>query len=209
MDGSRSILRGGKAGQTAALLAGLRRYSEERILRRVLLHLCLAVAALGAGTAATKAQSAPTQQPTEARPASPARDRDAGQQSAACPTPAQQRLEAPAAQKHRFWDNQNSWLFAGVGASRALDYFSTLNMRQRGRQEILLTNDLVDNHAAFAGVEAAGTGLSIAASYVFHRYHHHALERWTSYIHIGLATGGAVRNYCLKTAHSAATVPHP
>lgn len=123
--------------------------------------------------------------------------------------------EAPAAvqpQKenalhpNRFWDKENCWLFAGVGASRTLDYFSTLNMRRRGRQEIFLTNDVVDNHAAFATIEAATTGVSIGASYLFHRYQHHKLERWTSFIHIGLATTGAVRNYCLKTAHPA-TVP--
>lgn len=111
-----------------------------------------------------------------------------------------------ALQPHRFWDQENDWLFAGVGAARTLDYFSTLNMRRRGRQEILLTNDVVDNHAAFATVEAAATGVSIGASYLFHRYGHHKLERWTSFIHVGLATTGAVRNYCLKTAHPA-TVP--
>jgi hypothetical protein len=111
-----------------------------------------------------------------------------------------------ASQKHRFWDKENGWLFAGVGAARALDYSSTLNMRRRGRQEIFLTNDVVDNHAAFATVEAAATGVSIGASYLFHRYGHHGLERWASFIHIGLTTTGAVRNYCLKTAHPA-TVP--
>jgi hypothetical protein len=104
--------------------------------------------------------------------------------------------------EHRFWDKENDWLFAGVGASRTLDYFSTLNMRRRGRQEILLTNDVVDNHAAFAVIEASATGISIGASYLFHRYGYHKLERWTSIVHIGLATTGAVRNYCLKTAHS-------
>jgi len=103
--------------------------------------------------------------------------------------------------EHRFWDKENVWLFAGVGASRTLDYFSTLNLRRRHDQEILVTNDLVDNHAAFAVVEAAGTGVSIGASYLFHRYGHHKLEHWTSIVHIGLATTGAVRNYCLKTAH--------
>lgn len=115
-----------------------------------------------------------------------------------------QRIDT--SQQHRFWDNENAWLFAGVGAARTLDYFSTLNMRRRGRQEIFLTNDVVDNHAAFATIEAAGTGVSIGASYLFHRYGHHKLERWTSFVHIGLATTGAVRNYCLKTAHPA-TVP--
>lgn len=104
---------------------------------------------------------------------------------------------------HRFWDKENAGLFAAIAASRTLDYFSTLNMRRRGRQEIFLTNDVVDNHAAFASIEAAAAGASIGASYLFHRYHHHQLERWTSIVHIGLATTGAVRNYCLVTAHPA------
>ncbi len=103
--------------------------------------------------------------------------------------------------EHRFWDKENDWLFAGVGASRTLDYFSTLNMRRRGRQEIFLTNDVVDNHAAFATIEASATAVSIGGAYLFHHYGHHKLERWTSVVHIGLATSGAVRNYCLKTAH--------
>ncbi len=107
--------------------------------------------------------------------------------------------------EHRFWDKENCWLFAGVGAARTLDYFSTLNMRRRGRQEILLSNDVVDNHAAFGAIEAAGTGASIGASYLFHRYGHHKLERWTSFVHIGLTTTGAVRNYSLKTAHPRTT----
>jgi len=114
---------------------------------------------------------------------------------------ADKNSRAPLRQQHRFWDKENAWLFAGVGASRTFDYFSTLNLRRRGDQEILVTNDLVDNHAAFAVVEAAGTGVSIGASYLFHRYGHHKLERWTSIVHFGLTTSGAVRNYCLKTAH--------
>jgi hypothetical protein len=108
-------------------------------------------------------------------------------------------------QEHRFWDKKNDWLFAGVGAARTLDYFSTLNLRRRGDQEILLTNEVVDNHAAFAAIEAAGTGVSIGVSYLFHRYGHHKLERWTSIVHFGLATTGAVRNYSLKTAHPRTT----
>jgi len=75
-------------------------------------------------------------------------------------------------------------------------------MRRRGRQEILLSNDAVDNHAAFATIEAAATGASIGASYLFHRYGHHKLERWVSIVHISLATTGSVRNYCLKTFHT-------
>jgi hypothetical protein len=119
------------------------------------------------------------------------------------------QLAALPKKPHRFWDKENDWLFAGVGASRTLDYFSTLNMRSRGRQEIFLTNDVVDNHAAFAAIEASATGVSIGASYLFHRYGHHKLERWTSIAHIGLTTTGAVRNYCLKTAHAAPTPGMP
>ena len=104
--------------------------------------------------------------------------------------------------EHRFWDKTNDWVFTGVAVSRTLDYFSTLNMRRRGRQEILLSNDAVDNHAAFATIEAAATGASIGASYLFHRYGHHKLERWVSIVHISLATTGSVRNYCLKTFHT-------
>jgi hypothetical protein len=118
-----------------------------------------------------------------------------------CPAPSGLAGAKVARTEHRFWDKENAWLFAGVGASRTLDYFSTLNLRRRHDQEILVTNDLVDDHAAFAVVEVAGTGVSIGASYLFHRYGHHKLERWTSIVHIGLTTTGAVRNYCLKTAH--------
>jgi hypothetical protein len=103
--------------------------------------------------------------------------------------------------EHKFWDRENMALFAAVGGSRALDYSSTLNMRRRGRQEVFLTNEIVDNHPAFAAIEAGGTAISIGASYLFHRYHYHRLEHWTSIVHASLTTAGAVRNYSLKTAH--------
>jgi hypothetical protein len=105
-------------------------------------------------------------------------------------------------QTHHFWDKENAWLLAGVGASRALDYSSTLNFRRRGDNEVFLTNALVDNHPAFAAVEAGATGLSVGVSYLFHHYNHHKLERWTSIVHMSATTVGAVHNYCLKTVHT-------
>lgn len=120
----------------------------------------------------------------------------APQQSALPPA-----VERHGASDHAFWDRKNAVLFTAVGLSRALDYSSTLNMRRRGRQELLLTNEVVDNHAAFAAIEAGGTAVSIGASYLFHRYHHHRLERWTSIVHASLATSGAIRNYALESAH--------
>jgi hypothetical protein len=141
---------------------------------------------LGTGTGVARAQENP----------SPRTD------SPSATRPSLVTQSAPEAKPvHRFWDQENDWLFAGVAASRTLDYFSTLNLRRRGRQEILITNDAVDDHPAFAAIEAAGTGISIGASYLFHRYGHHSLERWTSVVHIGLTTTGAVRNYSLKTFH--------
>jgi len=108
----------------------------------------------------------------------------------------------PPPDEHRFWDRKNDLLFAGVGAARALDFSSTLNLRRRGLDEILLTNSIVDNHPLFGGIEAAATAASIGASYLFHRTGHHRLERWTSIVHFGVALGGAARNYALKTPHT-------
>jgi len=102
---------------------------------------------------------------------------------------------------HRFWDRTNDLWFAAVGAGRALDYASTLNLRRRGIDEIFLTNSIVDNHPLFGGIEVAATAASIGVSYLFHRTGHHRLERWTSIVHFGVATGGAARNYALKTPH--------
>jgi hypothetical protein len=159
---------------------------------RIALFLVAALASGGKSLFAQDPTLAPDAKPATSIPAAP-----------------QPRPEATDKHEHPFWDKANDWLFAGVGASRTMDYFSTLNLRRRGRQEILITNDAVDNHAAFAVIEAAGTGVSIGASYLFHRYGHHKLERWTSIVHIGLATTGAVRNYSLKTFHSSPSAPIP
>ena len=102
---------------------------------------------------------------------------------------------------HAFWDRENIMLFSGVGAARFLDFASTLNLRHRGLDEVFLNNQIVDNHALFAAIEAGGTAVSIGASYLFHRTGHHQLERWTSIVHFGLTVGGAARNYALKTPH--------
>ncbi len=87
---------------------------------------------------------------------------------------------------------------------RAMDGISTRNFRARGRDEILLTNDIVDNAPAFAAVEAAGVAASIGVSYLCHRTGHHKLERWVSLLHIGVTGFGAVRNYSLESHHPVA-----
>ena len=142
---------------------------------------------------APPAQTPPSQAPAPAPPEAP------GHSAEKAPKPP----EAPKPRVHRFWDQTNSYLFAGVLGARYLDFASTLNARRRGLDEALLNNETVDNHAAFAVIEFAGAATSVGVSYLFHRYGHHSLERWTSIIHISVATFGAGRNFLLKTPHPA------
>jgi hypothetical protein len=110
--------------------------------------------------------------------------------------------EAPSkAQPHRFWDRTNILLFSGVAIFRGLDYASTRNFQARGRGEILIPDDVVNNSAGFASLEAAGTMASVGISYLLHRTNHHKLERWMSIGHIVVTGVGVVSNYSLKSHH--------
>jgi hypothetical protein len=102
--------------------------------------------------------------------------------------------------EHRFFDRTNLELFAGVAAVRALDYTSTRHFRDRGVNEALLSNAIVDNQPLFAGIEVAGAAASVALSYWLHRTGHHKIERWVSIVHIGVAGFGDIRNYTLKNS---------
>src|SRR5579863_6882615 len=62
---------------------------------------------------------------------------------------------------HKFLDGENIALFGGVAAVRALDFTSTQHFRERGLNEILLTNGIVDNKPLFATIEVAGTAASV------------------------------------------------
>src|SRR6476659_2242541 len=110
-----------------------------------------------------------------------------------------QDANVPAAPlpRHRFFDRTNILLFSGVAVFRGLDYASTRNMQARGREEILLPDDVVNNSAAFAAVEVGGTLASVGISYILHRTNHHKLERWMSIGHISVTAFGVARNYSL------------
>lgn len=99
---------------------------------------------------------------------------------------------------HKFWDGENLALFTGVAAVRALDYNSTQHFRERGVNEVLLTNGIVDNKPLFATIEVAGTAASIGIAYLLHHTGHHRAERWVSIVHIGVAGFGDIRNYGLS-----------
>lgn len=108
---------------------------------------------------------------------------------------------SPGTPTHAFWDRTNILLFSGVAVFRGLDYASTRNFLARGRDEILIPDDIVNNSAGFASLEAAGTLTSVGLSYLLHRTGHHKLERWLSIGHIGVTGFGVVRNYSLKSKH--------
>jgi hypothetical protein len=86
-------------------------------------------------------------------------------------------------------------------ASRALDYTSTRHFQARGDNEVLIPDDVVNNSAGFAALEAAGTATSVGISYIFHRTGHHKMERWMSIGHISVTGVGVVWNYSLKGNH--------
>ena len=85
---------------------------------------------------------------------------------------------------------------------RGLDYASTRNFQARGREEVLIPDDVVNNSAGFATLEVAGTATSVGLSYWMHRIGHHKIERWISIVHIGVTGFGVARNYSLKSKHA-------
>jgi hypothetical protein len=124
---------------------------------------------------------------------------ETGQTSPATPPPSPS--SKPPVPSHAFWDRTNLLLFSGIGVFRGLDYASTRNMQARGREEILLPDDVVNNSVGFASLEAAGTVASVGLSYWMHRLGHHKLERWLSIGHISVTGFGVARNYALKSKH--------
>jgi hypothetical protein len=134
------------------------------------------------------AQAPAAQQPTQPSPS---------QVSTTAPLPDAPSRKPP----HAFWDRTNFLLFSGVAVFRGLDYASTRNFLARGREEVLIPDDIVNNSAAFASLEAAGALTSVGLSYLLHRTNHHKLERWLSIGHIGVTGFGVVRNYSLKSKH--------
>src|SRR6266496_3657512 len=109
-------------------------------------------------------------------------------------SPAVGKIDVPAVQvsQHRFWDRENIALFSGVAVFRGLDYASTRNMQARGREEVLLPDDVVNNSAGFASLEAAATMTSLGISYIFHRTGHRLSRK---------RTRGSSTAWILRVAH--------
>lgn len=95
---------------------------------------------------------------------------------------------SPSAERpeHKFWDKTNCVLFAGTIALSGADFAVTRANLQSGGREL---NPMVRVLGrSTAGLVANFTGQSvgtIALSYLFHRTHHHRLERAVLMVNIG------------------------
>jgi hypothetical protein len=86
----------------------------------------------------------------------------------------------------RFWDRENSLLFATSAAFSAADFVVTKDNLRSGGQEFNPVTRVFGASTAglaanFAG-EAAGV---VGLSYMFHKTGHHKLERYVSMLNIG------------------------
>jgi hypothetical protein len=166
--------------------------SKSFMIAMIVLGSCLLVAR------PATAQQIPT---PNSSPAKPQLNDSSKPMLATLPSPAIHAATPSPAPPHAFWDRANVALFSGIVVTRGVDYASTRNFQARGRQEILLPDDVVNNSAGFASLEAAATMTSIGISYLLHRAGHHKLERWISIGHIGVTAFGDVRNYALESRH--------
>jgi hypothetical protein len=91
----------------------------------------------------------------------------------------------PEAPSHRFWDRENSILFAANAAFGAADFVITRDNLRGGGQELnpvtrVFSGSTAGLAANFAGETAGVVGLS----YVFHKTGHHKLERYISMVNL-------------------------
>ena len=91
----------------------------------------------------------------------------------------------PAAESasHRFWDRENSVLFALNAGAAAADFSVTrANLASGGQELNPVTRIMTGSTPALAANFALETGGVIAVSYLFHKTGHHQLERVTSMV---------------------------
>jgi hypothetical protein len=100
-------------------------------------------------------------------------------------TPVQtaQRFEAPT---HRFWDRENSALFATSAAFTTADFFVTRSNLQTGGRELNPVTRMFGRSTAGLAVNFVGESIGVVGvSYFFHKTGHHKLERAVSLVNIG------------------------
>jgi hypothetical protein len=94
--------------------------------------------------------------------------------------------------EHRFWDRQNSLLFATSAAFSAADFVVTRDNLRSGGQELNPMVGVFGHSSAGLAINFAGeTAGVVALSYFFHKTGHHKLERAVSMLNSG-ASASAV-----------------
>jgi hypothetical protein len=92
----------------------------------------------------------------------------------------------PAPVEHRFWDRENTFLFATTAALSAADFVVTRDNLREGGRELNPVTSLFSGSAAGLAVNFAGeTAGVIGLSYALHKMGHHKLERLVSMVNIG------------------------
>ena len=82
---------------------------------------------------------------------------------------------------HNFFDRQNLTFFAAAAALQTADLITTRQIIDRGGHESNPVAKPFVNHGTTAHAASTyllGTGGTIGAAYLLHRWGHHRLERW-------------------------------
>jgi|SRR5579872_2827039 len=98
----------------------------------------------------------------------------------------QPTIATEALGRHRFWDRENSVLFAANSAFSAADFVVTRqNLRNGGQELNPLTRQMSGSTAGLA-VNFAGEAVGVVGvSYLLHKTGHHKLERAVSMLNLG------------------------
>ena len=92
----------------------------------------------------------------------------------------------PDAKCHRFWDRENSLLFATNAAFSAADFVVTSDNLRAGGQELNPVTRVFSGSTPVLAVNFAGeTAGVVGLSYFLHKIGHHKLERVVSMMNIG------------------------
>lgn len=92
--------------------------------------------------------------------------------------------EAPG--PHRFWDGENSILFATSAAFSAADFIVTRDNLRSGGQELNPVTRLFSGSTPGLAMNFAGeTAGVLGVSYLLHKTGHHKMERMVSMLNIG------------------------
>ena len=99
----------------------------------------------------------------------------------------------PEAPSHRFWDRENSVLFATSAAFNAADFVVTRNNLRNGGQELNPVTRMFSGSTAGLAMNFVGeTAGVVAVGYLFHKTGHHKLERAVSILNIGSSAGAVM-----------------